>query len=185
MSTFSEWSKKVDLFRLDTWSVTGMHYMFDQTYRDFESSALFGWGTSTWEPLHESHFNLRWPTTFELYCTCKTYLDCEFALWALQREGKTKLLVASVNICVFEPESNDSNGPDEFVECSFVRRLLVTTLGVGKSTELNLFVCCSSVRRALVTFTASADRSPESRACACNNLAAAVVDSFCRVVYIK
>ena len=83
---------------------------------------------------------------------------------------------------MFEPESNDSDGPDEFVECSFVRRFLVTTLGVGKST---LFVCCSSVRTVLVTCTASADRSPRSRACACNNLFAAVVDSFCRVVYMR
>ena len=66
MSTFSAWSKKVDSFILDTWSVTGMHYMFDQTHRNFESSGLFGW--RAWEPLHESH----WPTTFKLYCTCKS-----------------------------------------------------------------------------------------------------------------
>ena len=93
--------------------------------------------------------------------------------------------MASVNICMFEPESNDSDGPDEFVECSFVRGFLVTTLGVGKSTELNLFVCCSSVRRVLVTCTASADRSPESRACACNsNLSVAVVDKFCKVYFM-
>ena len=89
-----------------------------------------------------------------------------------------KLLMASVNICMFEPESNDSNGPDEFVECSFV--------GCDKSTKLNLFVCCLSVRRVPVTCTTDVDKSPESRAHTCNiNLFAAVVDSFCRVVYIK
>jgi hypothetical protein len=84
--------------------------------------------------------------------------------------------MASINIRVSGPESDDSAGSDEFVQCSFVGPL-VTALGVGKSTD-------AGTLRVPVTGTVGVDKSPEFRAFAFNiALIEAVVDNFCKVIH--